>query len=105
MATMCVRDSEFQVPFGIVSIEEGNITSIIEKPTQQHFVNAGVYVLDPKVLDYVSPGQPMDMPDLFNALIRDGLKTTAFPIGEYWTDIGCPEDLHRANREFEKNFS
>ena len=103
-ATMCVRDSEFQVPFGIVSIQNGVITEIVEKPAQRHFVNAGIYVLDPSVLIKIPSDTPIDMPDLFNQLIADSEKTMAFPIGEYWTDVGRPEDLVRAGEDFAKNF-
>lgn len=104
LATMCVRDSEFQIPFGIVNIEAGAITSIVEKPSHKHFINAGVYVLEPKALEYLPQDTRFDMPDLFNTVIKDGHKAAAFPLGEYWADIGNPEDLKQANREFETNF-
>ena len=104
MATMCVCDSEFQVPFGIVSIEDGIITRIVEKPSQRHFVNAGIYVLDPQAFDFIPDGIRFDMPDLFNALIEKGHKTVAFPVGEYWADIGSPQDLKQADEDFEKIF-
>lgn len=104
MATMCVRDSEFQVPFGIVSIEDGIITRIVEKPSQRHFVNAGIYVLDPRAIDFIPEGIRFDMPDLFNVLVEKGHKTVAFPVGEYWADIGSPQDLEQADEDFEKNF-
>lgn len=103
-ATMCVRDSEFQVPFGIVSIDNGAITGIVEKPSQRHFVNAGIYVLGPDALAAIEPDTRLDMPDLFNRLIAGGRKTMAFPIGEYWTDVGRPEDLAQADKDFRNTF-
>ena len=63
---MCVRDSEFHVPFGIVNIEDDKIVKITEKPSQKHFINAGVYVLNQEALDHLETGCRVDMTDLFN---------------------------------------
>ena len=105
IATMCVRDSEFNVPFGIVNIQNDKIMEITEKPSQKHFINAGVYVLDQRALDHLETGNRVDMTDLFNKLIGLGHKTVAFPVGEYWTDIGSLNDLQKADEDFKKTFS
>lgn len=104
VATMCVREYAFQVPYGMVRIEKEQITGIDEKPIQRVFVNAGIYVMDPSVLDFVQRDTPLDMPELFKSLIAADQKTAAFPVREYWTDIGQPDDLHRANDEFKEVF-
>ena len=46
-ATMCVREYDFQVPYGVVKIDRHTITAIEEKPVQRLFVNAGIYILEP----------------------------------------------------------
>ena len=48
MATMCVREYDLQVPYGVVKAEGQYITSIVEKPVKKFFVNAGIYVLGPE---------------------------------------------------------
>ena len=48
---MCVRDYEYQVPYGVIRLDGQQILDIQEKPKQRFFVNAGIYVLDPDVLD------------------------------------------------------
>lgn len=53
-ATMCVRNYEFKVPYGVIEAEEHLITSIIEKPIHKFFINAGIYVLNTEVLNMVS---------------------------------------------------
>ena len=68
-------------------------------------VNAGIYVLEPDVLDFIPTEQPFDMPDLFTALIKAGHETTVFPIREYWLDIGQVDDFHKANDQFHHHFS
>jgi len=104
MATMAVRDYEFEIPYGVVTTDGDRISAIEEKPVQQIFVNAGIYAFDPAALDHVEPGQRLDMPDLFTRLIAADKKTSAFPIREYWIDVGRMEDYHRANDEFEGEF-
>ncbi len=49
MATMCVREYDFQVPYGVVKVDQGKIVSIEEKPVQKFFVSAGIYMLNPKI--------------------------------------------------------
>lgn len=103
-ATMCVREYEFQVPYGVVHTEGATIQSIIEKPTHQFYVNAGIYVLNPEVLKIIPSGEFFDMPQLFEKLIQSHKKTCSFPIREYWMDIGRPNDFEQANSDYEGIF-
>ena len=98
-ATMGVREYDFQVPFGVVTIKDQSIVSIEEKPTHRFFVNAGIYVLSPETLELVPRGRHFDMPDLFEALIARGRETAVFPVREYWIDIGRMDDFERAADE------
>ena len=98
-ATMGVREYDYQVPFGVVHMQDERIVEVREKPTQRFFVNAGIYVFDPSALDVVPSGQRFDMPDLFNALAKQGRHTTVFPIREYWLDVGRHDDFARAAEE------
>ena len=100
MATMALHEYTLQVPYGVVEVEDHRLIAITEKPVHHHFINAGIYVLDPRVLDRVPRGTFFDMPDLFQRLIAEGGTTVAFPIREYWLDIGQPQDLQRAETEF-----
>ena len=103
-ATMCVREYDHQVPYGVVRLDKHRLTSIEEKPTQRFFVNAGIYVLSSGVLDTIPHNQYFDMPSLFDNLMKARLETIAFPIREYWLDIGRMADYERANIEFAEVF-
>ncbi len=103
-ATMCVREYDFQVPYGVVRIDNHRILSIDEKPVQRFFVNAGIYVLEPETLDCIPSSTCFDMPDLFLKLIGQNRETAVFPIREYWLDIGHIEDFARANGDFPEVF-
>jgi dTDP-glucose pyrophosphorylase len=99
LATMAVREYDFQVPFGVVQVENERIVEIQEKPTHRFFVNAGIYVLDPAALEFIPREKFFDMPEMFNAMIAGGAKTAVFPIREYWLDIGRHDDFERAGGE------
>jgi dTDP-glucose pyrophosphorylase len=99
-ATMCVREYDFQVPYGVVNIEGHNILSIEEKPVHRFFVSAGIYMLSPEAIRHIPENKFYDMPTLFEKLIEYKEKVVSFPIREYWLDIGRIEEYERANNEF-----
>lgn len=104
-ATMCVREYEMQVPYGVIETRSHRILDIREKPTERYLVNAGVYVLQPETLDFIPRDEFFDMPDLFKRLIKQKEETVVFPIREYWMDIGRIEDFYQANGQFDQVFS
>jgi NDP-sugar pyrophosphorylase family protein len=103
-ATMCVREYDFQVPFGVVKIDKDRITSIEEKPVHTFFVNAGIYVLSPDLLALAGDHEHLDMPEFFERAIDASHHAAVFPIREYWLDVGRIDDYERANGEFFKVF-
>jgi dTDP-glucose pyrophosphorylase len=103
-ATMCVREYEFTVPFGVIDIEDHRIRGIAEKPVHRSFVNAGIYVLEPRALDRVPKGERLDMTELFGSLVAAGETTAAFPIWEYWIDVGRIDDFNQANFDYSRIF-
>lgn len=103
-ATMCVREYTFQVPYGVAKLEKHRLLDIEEKPVHRSFVSAGIYVLEPRVLDLVPAGSYYDMPDLFKQMIARQFEVTTFPIREYWLDIGRMDDLERAKGEYPEIF-
>lgn len=105
VATMGVREYDFQVPYGVVKTDGVNIVSIEEKPVHQFFVSGGVYVLSHEVLKYISEDEYYDMPTLFEKVIEEKEKSISFPIHEYWLDIGRIEEFEKANNEFHKVFN
>lgn len=105
-ATMCVREYDFQVPYGVVDLEDQRISKLIEKPVYSFFVNAGIYVIEPELLDSLPQKSGLfHMTDLFDLTVKTGKETAAFPIREYWIDIGQIDDFHRANGDFSGVFA
>jgi dTDP-glucose pyrophosphorylase len=103
-STVCVREHSITVPFGVVDFDDHRLLGIREKPTQKFFVNAGVYLLDPGILDHLSGNETVDMPSLIERTIAKGKPSVVFPLREYWIDVGHLDDLQRASDEFKGVF-
>jgi dTDP-glucose pyrophosphorylase len=99
VATMCVREHEHRVPYGVIETDGMRITSMVEKPAYRYFINAGIYVLSPEVIRGVAPGRRVDMPTLLEEQMGNGRTVNMFPLHEYWLDIGRMEDFQRAQFE------
>jgi dTDP-glucose pyrophosphorylase len=99
VATMCVREYEQRIPYGVVQSDGHRITSIVEKPVSKFFINAGIYLLSPDLVKSVSPGTYLDMPTLLDREIAAGNSVNMFPVHEYWLDIGRMEDFQRAQAD------
>ena len=104
VATMCVREYDYQVPYGVIETQGSRIVSIEEKPIHKFFVNAGIYILSPQVFEYIPKNEFYDMPTLFDDIIKDKLTTVSFPIHEYWLDIGRMSDFEQAQNEYSEIF-
>ena len=102
--TMCVREYEVEVPYGVVEVEGEQVTSLVEKPTARHFVNAGIYVLAPSLIAIIGDGERLDMTDLAHRVMAGEGRLSAFPIREYWLDIGRLKDYERAQADFARYF-
>ena len=102
-ATMCIREYDLQVPYGVVQTKDHRLVAVEEKPVQRFFVNAGIYVLSPEVVSQIPAGF-YDMPMLFEKLVESGHETAVFPIREYWLDIGHLADLEKAHGDFDSHF-
>ena len=96
MATVCVREHETSIPYGVIKMDDLQVLSIEEKPVLHNYVNAGIYLLSPSLLEIVPKNHFFDMPQLLKKAIELNNSVTAFPINEYWLDIGNPETFEKA---------
>ncbi|MEY8198227.1 MAG: nucleotidyltransferase family protein [Colwellia sp.] len=100
-ATMCVREFKYQVPYGVVEFDDSfNIDDMKEKPLLKNHVNAGIYVISPKILEYVPKETFYDMPTFFTEMKEKGSKLIAYVVSDYWIDIGMKEQYNQANYDF-----
>ena len=103
VATVCVREYDIQVPYGVVEIDRYKLRSIVEKPINKFFVNAGIYVIEQTLLSLLDENVSVDMPTLLDMCLKENMHVAVFPIHEYWLDIGAVTELTVARQEVEMN--
>ena len=92
-----------QIDLGVIVVDgQNSIRDYIEKPTQSYLVSMGIYIFEPKVLEFLSGKGYMDFPDLVKRLIGADLPVCYYPFSGYRLDIGRHEDYYKAAEEFER---
>ena len=97
--TVGVRQYDIKVPYGVVECEGSRVCALKEKPQIHFLVNAGVYLLEPKVYEFIPNGEPFNMTDLIQWLLTAENIVASFPIIEYWLDIGQLADYEQAQHD------
>ena len=95
--TIAAHNKEVKIDLGVLKLNEaGSVVDYIEKPRHSYPVSMGIYVYEPRVLNYIEPGKYLDFPDLVLKLIRAGERIHAHQTDCLWLDIGRPDDYARA---------
>ena len=95
-ATLCVRDYWHVVPFGCVAAENGRLKAFQEKPCLTARINAGIYVMNPEILNRLPRSTACTMPGILSDCLQRGEDVRIFPLEDEWQDIGRPEQLQEA---------
>ena len=98
--TIAAINYKIQVPYGVIKTSGTFASELIEKPSESFFCNAGIYAISSDVLSLIKPKEYLDMPDFISKCIKTGLPVAVYPIHEYWSDIGTPDDLEKARTFF-----
>ncbi|MCU1458341.1 MAG: mannose-phosphate guanyltransferase [Actinomycetia bacterium] len=105
MASIVLKREDNPLEFGIViTREDGSIERFLEKPTWgQVFsdtINTGIYVLDPKVFDFIPADEVVDFSsDVFPQMLEKGLPMYGWVMDGYWEDVGTLEAYTRAHQD------
>jgi NDP-sugar pyrophosphorylase family protein len=95
--TIAAHRRRVRVDFGVLEADPKNqVIGYREKPELSYDVSMGIYVYEPSVLKFITPGKYLDFPDLVLKLIEAGEKVCAMPCDCLWLDIGRPDDYARA---------
>ncbi|MCP4428775.1 MAG: nucleotidyltransferase family protein, partial [Chloroflexi bacterium] len=101
-ATIAMHAREVKVDLGVLQFDEDyQLTGYIEKPTYDFHVSMGIYIFEPRVLDYIPHNEYLDFPDLVLKMLARGEKVVGYPFDGYWQDLGRPDDYEQAVRDFE----
>ncbi|MHC1747905.1 MAG: nucleotidyltransferase family protein [Cellulosilyticaceae bacterium] len=81
---------KYTIPYGVVSMnEKGCVAMLNEKPEYEFLVNAGMYVLEPDVLNYIPKDTYFDMTNLINVCLAQGEQIGTYPVTDSaWLDMG-----------------
>jgi len=103
IATIASHRRKVNIDLGVIQTNGDHcVTGYVEKPSFDYLVSMGIYVFEPKVLDYIPVGQYLDFPDLVLKLLAAGEKVSGYVFDGYWEDLGRPDDYERASADFEK---
>ena len=97
--SVAINPHQIQVPFGVVQLAGDHVVKLDEKPTYSYFVNAGLYVLNPEMIRLIPKSGCYNMTELISLILQRRGRVGAFPVHEYWMDIGRHEDFEKAERE------
>lgn len=105
LATICIKQHEIQVPYGVIELQDHKLERFVEKPVQRYYVNAGIYAFEPDVLSRLPRNAHCDMPELLQRIrARKPRSVACFPLQEYWLDVGRPQDHDRATNDYRTEF-
>ncbi|MBN1344610.1 MAG: nucleotidyltransferase family protein [Phycisphaerae bacterium] len=101
-ATMCAVRYSMELPFGLIEVDGNRLTRLVEKPVHTVNSNAGIYVLNPGVLDWISANESCDATDLLQQLVDAGKTVGVFTLydHEHWLDVGRKGDYDYACHEY-----
>lgn len=97
--TVGTRKHSFQIPYGVIETENNYIKHVKEKPKIKYLINAGVYCLNPNLIDFIPDNEYFEITDLIDICIKNGGKVGSYEITDYWMDIGRMEDYNKVNND------
>ena len=82
IATICVKEHNVQIPYGVVDVEGYNLEGFVEKPTYKYLINTGLYIINPAIVDFCKKDQYLDMPELLTLAKQSNNKISVCPVNE-----------------------
>ena len=102
IATIAMHHRQVHIDLGVVELGNGpNIVGYIEKPNIDYMVSMGMYVFEPRVLDFIPKGEYLDFPDLVKILLAAGERVIGYHFDGYWQDLGRADDYEQATQDFD----
>lgn len=108
-ATICLTPVENPSAYGLVETDpDNNVLRFLEKPKAEELetlttntINAGIYVLEPSILDLIPEGENFSFEyNVFPDILAQNKTFCAYIMNDYWCDIGTPEKYLQAHKDF-----
>lgn len=103
IATIALKTVSDPSKYGVANMTGNHIISFVEKPKKENapsnLVNAGLYVMEPEILDYIPEGFATLENDVFPKLAREN-RLTGYTFSGRWLGIDTEKDYKRAQKEW-----
>lgn len=100
--TIVTKTMKTPIHYGVIENKEGIVTKWTEKPDVTFEISTGMYMLNPKVIDYIPKDKPFNMDELVREVLKNNGKVLRFPYEGEWVDLGQLEDYQKIQSEFNK---
>jgi len=86
-----------EIPYGVMNAgKDGIILSMEEKPKMSCFINSGMYIINPELVDSIPDNQLYHMTDLISDVMNSGGRVGMYPISEdSFLDMGQFDEMRR----------
>jgi len=102
IATVGTCKRHVRLALGVITYDgDRRITGFQEKPEFDYNVSMGVYIFEPRILDFIPRGEPFGFDHLMHRLLKAGERVAVYPFDGHWLDMGTPDELNLAIEEFE----
>ncbi|MBI4618328.1 MAG: nucleotidyltransferase family protein [Planctomycetes bacterium] len=102
--TVATYRKRIQVGLGVLETgPDHRVRRFQEKPNLEFDASMGIYVFDPRILQFIPEDRAMGFDELMAELLSRGEGIASYRHNGAWYDIGSPEDYQRAIEEFESN--
>lgn len=99
MITIAAHIRKSKIEYGVLKTNGIRLKNFTEKPILNHYINAGIYVVNKKILKHIRPNTRYDLPDLLKNLMKSNNKIIIYPLYESWTDVGLIKELSLARKK------
>lgn len=96
--TVGLREHVVKVPFGVAELDGARVSRLVEKPTLNYKINAGIYCLQPDLIAQVPKGRMYPITELIDGCLKAKRPVGAYHMQETWNDIGLPEEYARVHQ-------
>ena len=94
LITIAAHIRKSKIEYGVLETRGIRLKNFTEKPILNHYINAGIYVFNKKILKYIPSNRSYDLPDLLDQLMKLNKKIIIYPLYESWVDVGLVKELY-----------
>ena len=101
IGSIALKKYNVEIPYGFIEVDSDRlVTSFEEKPSLTYTANAGIYILEEQIFNYIPAGRAVSLErEVFPRLIESGEKLYGYHEDAFWADVGDLADYEKTNIE------